>query len=92
VYGTGIGDIGKDVASRTSTDKASSSESLVRQLSLDVPDTEATGKSVWRYGERESSDEGEGEKEPGTEGSSGVGATTRAVPAKCLASMSGSWK
>jgi hypothetical protein len=92
VYGTGIGDVGKDVASRTSTDKALSLESLVRQLSLDVPDTEATGKSVGRYGERGSSDKGEGEKEPGMEGSLGVGLTTRVVPAKYLASMSGSWK
>jgi hypothetical protein len=86
------GDVGKDVASRTSTDEAWSSESSVRQLSLDVMDTEATGESVGRYGERGSLDEGEGEKEPGTEGSSGVGLTTRVVPAKCLVSMSGSWK
>jgi hypothetical protein len=92
VYGTGIGDVGEDVARRTSTDEASSSESSVRRSSPDVPDTEATGESVGRYGERGSSDEGEGEKEPGTEGSSGVGATTRVVPAKCSASTSGSWK
>jgi hypothetical protein len=92
VYGTGIGDVSKDVARRTSTDKALSSESLVRQLSLDVTDTEATGESVGRYGERGSSDRGEGEKEPGTEGSLGVGLTTRVVPAKCLAVMPRSWK
>jgi hypothetical protein len=92
VYGTGIRDIGKDVASKMSTDEALSLESSVRQLSSDVPDTEATGDSVGRYGERGSLEEGEGEKEPGTEGSLGEGSTTRVVPAKYLASMSGSWK
>jgi hypothetical protein len=92
VYGTRIRDVVEDVASRMSTDEASSSESLVRRLSLDVTDTEATGDRVGRYGERGSLDEGEGEKEPGTEGSSGVGLTTRVVPTKCTASMSGSWK
>jgi hypothetical protein len=44
VYRTGIGDVRKDVANRTYTNKASSLESLVRQLSLDVTDTEATGE------------------------------------------------
>jgi hypothetical protein len=92
VYRTGIGDVGEDVARRTSTDKALSLESLVRRSSLDMTDTEATGESVGRYGERGSLDKGEGEKEPGTEGSLGVGLTTRVVPAKCLTSMSGSWK
>jgi hypothetical protein len=92
VYGTGTGDVGKDVARWTSTDEALSLESLVRQSSPDVTDTEATGESVGRYGERGSLDKGEGEKEPGTEGSSGVGLTTRVVPAKCSTSMSGSWK
>jgi hypothetical protein len=92
VYGTGTGDVGKDVASRTSTDKALSLESSVRRSSPDVPDTEAMGERVGRYGERGSLDKGEGEKEPGTEGSLGVGSTTRVVPAKYLASMSGSWK
>jgi hypothetical protein len=48
VYGTGIGDVSKDVASRMSTNKALSSESLLRQLSPDVPDTEATGERVGR--------------------------------------------
>jgi hypothetical protein len=92
VYRTGIRDVHKEVARRTSTNKALSLESLVRQLSLDVTDTEATGERVGRYGERGSSDKGEGEKEPGTEGSLGVGLTTRVVPAKSMASVSGSWK
>jgi hypothetical protein len=92
VYGTRIGDVGKDVASKMSTNKALSLESLVRQLSLDMLDTEATGESIGRYGERGFLEEGEGEKEPGTEGSSGEGSTTRVVPAKCLPSTSGSWK
>jgi hypothetical protein len=92
VYGTEIRDVGEDMARRTSTDEASSLESSVRQSSPDVTDTEATGESIGRYGERGFSDKGEGEKEPGTEGSLGVGLTTRAVPAKCSASMSGSWK
>jgi hypothetical protein len=86
VYGTGIGDVGEDVARRMSTDKALSSESSVRQSSLDATDTEVMGESIG------SLDKGEGEKEPGMEGSSGVGLTTWVVPAKCSASTSGSWK
>jgi hypothetical protein len=48
VYETGIGDVCKDVARRTSTNKALSLESLVRQLSPDVTDTEAAGERVGR--------------------------------------------
>jgi hypothetical protein len=92
VNGTRIRDVSKEAANRTSTDKALSLESLVRQLSADVPDTEATGESIGRYGERGSLEEGEGEKEPETEGSSGEGLTTRAAPTKYLASTTGSWK
>jgi hypothetical protein len=51
VYGTGIGDVGEDVARRMSTDEALSSESLVRQSSLDATDKEAMGESIGRYSE-----------------------------------------
>jgi hypothetical protein len=60
VYRTGTRDVSKDMASRMSTAKALSLESLVRQLSLDVMDTEATRERVGRYGERGSMDEREG--------------------------------
>jgi hypothetical protein len=92
VYRTRIRNVGKDVARRMSTHKALSLESLVRQLSLDMTDTEATGERVGRYRERESLDKGKGEKEPGTEGSLGVDSTTRVVSTRCMASVSRSWK
>jgi hypothetical protein len=92
VYRIEIGDVWKDVASMMSTNKALSLESLVRQLSPDMTDTEAMGERVGRYRERGSLDKGEGEKEPGMEGSLGVGLTTRVIPARCTANMSGAWK
>jgi hypothetical protein len=92
VYGTGTGDVSKDVVRRIFTKEALSLEYLVRELSLDVTDTEATCERVGRYGESVSLEEREGEKEPGTEDSLGVGLTIRVVPTECTASVSGSWK